>query len=202
MLRHAQRRHTSLHDDAPLWIVWLDSDELLLWGEYLIDWLHRTEHETGAGGFIIRLVELDGSVVMCHGRVVRGDLIRSYEHSIATILLKNGMLVSLPNVPVCAAGGVPYWTDESRAIEVDDLARLRPPLAGEPHLLHRSLLRDPSRDVERQSVAESRWFDEHDPQRQSPPTTDVAGVARNDDTPATLRPLGNVDIIPNDRREV
>ncbi len=193
LLREAQRHHYDTHSDQPLWIVWLDSDELLLWGEYLIDWLHRAEAETSVGGFLIRKVELDGSVASCHNIVVRGDMISKYVHSIMTVELTNGMLISLPNVPICAAGGVPVWLNEDRAIQVDDLARLRPPLHGEPHILHRNMLRDPSRGVERQSDAEARWYRENDPAR----TTVAAGAVGNRNDFADLRPLGNVDIINN-----
>lgn len=166
MLRYAQQlHHQAGHDGDPLWILWLDGDELLLWGEYLDDWTRRAEAETGAGGFTIRVVELDGSVAMAHSKIVRGDLIESYAHSICDINLRNGMTVSLPHVPICQAGGVPVWTNEDRKIQVDDLARLRPPLHGEPHILHRSMLRDPSRQVERQHEAEARWYKDHDPTR-------------------------------------
>lgn len=167
MLHAVQKWHErdSEHPHDPLWILWLDGDELLLWGEYLSDWTRRAEAETGAGGFTVRLVELDGSVALCHSRVVRGDLIERYDSSILNIDLKNGMTVSLPNIPICAAGGVPIWTDDSRKIQVEDLARLRPPLHGEPHILHRPLLRDPSRQAERQHIAEARWYDDNDPAR-------------------------------------
>lgn len=161
MLKATQQMHGRSRE--PLWILWLDSDELLLWGEYLRDWQNRAEVETGAGGFLIRLVELDGSVVLTYCKIVRGDMIESYEHSINVVQLKNGMTISMPNVPICRAGGVPVWTDETRAIEVDDLARLRPPVHGEPHILHRTLLRNPQRPGERQSDAESRWYEQNDP---------------------------------------
>jgi hypothetical protein len=40
------------------------------------------------------------------------------------------------------------------------LARHRPPLAGEPHLLHRSVLRDPERTERRLSDVEGDWFEQ------------------------------------------
>jgi hypothetical protein len=162
MLRRAKKFHASEPGKltAPLWILWLDADEILLYGEYLTDLIHRADAETGAGGFALRLVELDGSVVKTYGRIVRGDLISSYVMSIANVKLISGLVVSLPNVPICKAGGVPVWTDEERAIQVEDLATLRPPLMGEPHILHRAGLRDPSRGVQRQSDAEAEWFTE------------------------------------------
>lgn len=146
-----------------LWVLWLDGDELLLWGEYLKDMTARAEAETGAAGFPLRLVELDGSVAMCQGKIVDADVIRKYLHSSYQVELHTGMVVALPNVKICSAGGMPVrpadgWPegDELEAY----LARHRPPLHGEPHLLHRSVLRDPGRNVRRLSDVESDWFQE------------------------------------------
>jgi hypothetical protein len=160
--------------DEPLWVLWLDADELLLWGEYLRDWIGRVEEETGAGGFPLRIVELDGSVALAYGKVIRADYVRRYLHSSYQVELTNGVVVALPNVKICGAGGVPYGPfphrpDPSGVLvpappgspEVEEyLGRHRPPLAGEPHLLHRSLLRSPERSVRRLSEVEAEWFEE------------------------------------------
>lgn len=144
----------------PLWVLWLDGDELLLWGEYLHDHVRRAEQEgDNVGGFPLRLVELDGSVAKCHGKVVRGDLIARYLESSYQVELTTGMVVALPNEPICGPGGTPaHWGD--REIVLEDLAELRPPVAGEPHLLHRSMLRDPNRGVERLHAAERGFYDD------------------------------------------
>jgi len=160
MLEWAQK-HAAINaktDDPSLWILWLDGDELLLWGEYLIDHVRRAEQEsTGVGGFAIRLVELDGSVAKCHGKIVRGDLIARYVESSYQVELHGGMVIALPNEPICGPGGTPAaWGD--REIVLEDLAELRPPVAGEPHLLHRTMLRDPSRGVERLHEAEKGFY--------------------------------------------
>ena len=151
-------------DGEPLWLLWLDGDELLVFGEYLADSCYRVAQETGAGGFPLRIVELDGSVALSYGKVIRGDVVTSYLHSSYQVRLSNGMVVALPNVKVCGAGGIPWLSPELKAeLEAHQeaiLAKHRPPLAGEPHLLHRSLLRSPERTVERQSTAEGRWFSE------------------------------------------
>lgn len=164
MLQRAKTIHNRRGDPDPLWILWLDGDELLLYGEYLADLAYRAEFETGGGGFPIRIVELDGSVAMCYGKVIRADAVRAYQHSSYQVELVNGMTVALPNVKICAAGGVPYLTPEAHAAlatnQDEILALHRPPLIGEPHLLHRSILRSPERTVERQSDAESKWFSE------------------------------------------
>lgn len=141
-----------------LWGLWLDGDEVLLWGQYLHDWIWRAEQmgdpDEPVGGWPLPLVELDGSVVLCMGKVVRLDLIRSYDVSSSLITMVNGTRRTVGNFPVwnpidgptyMDADGKPRW-------------RARPPLHGEPHLLHRSWLRDRSRAVERQSAAEERNY--------------------------------------------
>lgn len=157
MLQYAQDYESEILDGRPLWILWLDGDEILLYGEYLADYVLRAEKTTGAGGFALRLVELDGSVSFTHNRIIRGENVKRYVHSIMTIELLSGLTVSLPNVQICAQGGVPMKIDGSK-VELEDLATLRPPLMGEPHILHRSVLRDPNRVAVRQSDAEKQWF--------------------------------------------
>lgn len=151
-------------DEEPLWVVWLDGDELLLFGEYLRDHVYRAEFVTGAGGFPIRIVELDGSVALSYGKIIRAEHVTRYLQSSYQVELVSGAIVALPNVKVCSAGGIPYLTPEVNAElharQDEILAVHRPPLAGEPHILHRSILRSPERDAERQSKAEGRWFRE------------------------------------------
>lgn len=163
MLQRAQAY--SREPGERLWLLWLDGDEVLLWGEYLPDWLQRLEAETAAGGLKLRLVELDGSVVWCFGKIIDGDTVRAYLESSYQVELKSGMLLGLPNVPICTAGGIPVvnpdeldrMTDE----EKQELMRHhRPPLAGEPHLLHRSILRDPARAVRRLSTDEAAFYEQ------------------------------------------
>ena len=133
------------------WIVWIDGDELMLWGENLPLWIARAEYgdpelkETG--GFPLRLVELTGATVMATGRVIRGDIIEEYRHSIVEVKL-TGMETShpLPNLPNWAPGE-------------PVTAYNRPPLHGEPHYLHLSSLRDPARQAQRQSEAETEGYE-------------------------------------------
>lgn len=156
--RWVQQKLEPDEERDPLWILWLDGDEILLWGEYLRDWIERAEKESGAGGFPLRLVELDGSVAKAYGRIVRGDLVERYLVAAYQLELVGGMIIALPNVQICAAGGVPYGYGEDKQITIEDLAELRPPLAGEPHILHRPMLRDPAREAQRQHEAEAEWF--------------------------------------------
>ncbi len=144
------------------WIVWLDGDEVLIWPEYLRDWVQRGRHVTGVGGIQLRIVELDGSVVFSNGRVVRTAVIKRYLLAASQVVLNTGMIIALPHELLCTAGGMPVkpadgWGMEPAQMDAY-LARYRPPVAGEPHILHRSLLRDPKRGVQRQNVPESEWF--------------------------------------------
>lgn len=146
-----------------LWGLWLDGDEVLLWGEYLHDWLHRVvqqgDESNPVGGWPFALVELDGSTSLCMGKLVRLDLIREYLISSSWIELVNGERRTV--------GNVKYWDPVEGPLQFDGEGkphwRARPPLQGEPHLLHRHFLRDVSREVERQHLAEARRHEGVDP---------------------------------------
>lgn len=137
---------------GPLWGLWLDGDELLLWGEMLKDWLWRVEQQgddgNPVGGWPLPLVELDGTVVICAGKLVRLDLIRKYLVSSSYIEMVDGSRRTV--------GNMPYWTPTDGALV--ESWRARPPLQGEPHLQHRPVLRSKLRTVERQHRAEERNF--------------------------------------------
>lgn len=160
LLRQAKFLGRGDHD--PLWCFWIDGDELLLWSEYLPDLIARAAYDNDNAGFPIRIVELDGSVVQAHGRVFRGDLIDEFIEGSYQVLLESGMVVALPNTPICVSGGVPCARPDGEPVTVEDLAELRPPLAGEPHFLHRTMLRDPARQARRLSTAEPGWYDNPD----------------------------------------
>ncbi len=144
------------NEDA--WAIWIDGDEILLYGEYLKDHCFRAEQETATGGTTIRIVEYDGSVAQCYGKLIRVSAIRKYVMSSYEIELANGMTVAMPNVPICTAGGIPIGniTDKDDPL----LALNRPPVIGEPHLLHRHGLRSPSREAPRLHDEEARDFDQ------------------------------------------
>lgn len=147
----------------PLWCLWLDGDEVMLWGQYLDDMIRYANEETGIGGFPLRIVELDGSVAYSHNRIFRGDRVRKFLIGASQAELHTGMVVGLPNTPICGAGGIPVhpdggWQGMSPERQSEWLARCRPPVAGEPHILHRSALRSRHRKIERQHEAEGRAF--------------------------------------------
>lgn len=180
LLEWAQEVHQRKGPSLPLWCLWLDGDEVLVWPEYLRDWCYRADlpahvspagekispvDETATGGWAIRLVELDGSVVKCYGKIIRGDKVARYLESSYQVELAGGMVVALPNVPICTAGGIPLRPADLPADIIPEaettqrwLAEYRPPLAGEPHLLHRPFLRHPARSARRLHEAEGEWF--------------------------------------------
>lgn len=141
MLKEAQ----AWNEDA--WAIWIDGDEILLFGEYLKDHCYRAQEETATGGATIRIVEYDGSVAKCYGKLIKVSAITKYVMSSYEIELSNGMTVAMPNVPICSAGGIPIGEITERDSPL--LALNRPPLIGEPHLLHRHGLRDPKREAPR-----------------------------------------------------
>lgn len=154
MLQFAQREL----DWENGWALWLDGDEVLLWGEYLHDHCQRADNETATGGTTLRIVEYDGSVAECFGKLIKLDTVKRYVMSSYEIELTNGMTVALPNVPICYAGGIPYG--EVKTVDDPLLAKNRPPVQGEPHLLHRHGLRNPERQVARMHDAEEGSFSE------------------------------------------
>jgi hypothetical protein len=145
------RSRRYLQDPDGVWGLWLDADEILLWGEYLHDWVARVaEQDADVGGWPLALTELDGSVTICMGKLLRVDRVRRYLASSSYLEFDDGTRKTLGNVPAWTPTGGPQpgvagW-------------RARPPLQGEPHLLHRPILRSRDRQVERQHLAEERAF--------------------------------------------
>ena len=144
MLQEAKRRHP----DGPLWGVWLDGDEILCNGEYLRDILQalvwQDEQERSENPWMrwpLRLVEADGAIATISNRVVRLDLIRSYEISTSVVTDTNGVERAWGNV----AEDSRVWMDHF--IGALDRGRMTawPPLPCEPHIVHRSHLRHPLR---------------------------------------------------------
>ena len=176
LLRWAQSIHAAkisagrARTDEPLWVVWVDGDELLLWGEWLGDYIARAieegDGENATGGFPLRLVEADGSVHLSWGRVVNGLAVRRYLTAAYEAELVSGLVVAMPLTPSCTAGGVPLmpaeWQAPPASPEERDLwlAQYRPPLAGEPHILHRHTLRGRVRSGLRGKDLEAAAFEE------------------------------------------
>lgn len=138
---------------VPLWGVILDGDELLLHGEVLPEYFDAIHPD--ALGFSLHLMELDGSCSYIPNRVLRLNRISSWAISSYAFVV-DGITVSKPNVKILAAGE----PDVAERVNVGDAMRQRRrPLAGEPHILHRSVLRSPERQqVQRQHMAEAEQF--------------------------------------------
>lgn len=158
-------------ENEEVWGLWLDGDEVLLWGEYLHDWVTRASQAGSAddpvAGWPISIVEMDGSVAWCMGKLVRVDLIDRYLISSSFIQMKGGATRTVGNVQCWTPldgptqfveRPLPPTADDPTPVERLPHWRARPPLQGEPHLLHRWQLRPPSRGVERQHRAEERNY--------------------------------------------
>lgn len=146
----------------PVWAVWLDGDEILRNPEVLGDWCRYwswlDEHEQATEpriGWPIRLVELDGSVAICRGKVVRVDLIDGY--SVSSSVFKNtlGFTHGEGNVPELLRDKGAGFGD--RMMIAVDLNRMIVPswLVAEPYLVHRSMLRHPLRQPLRMHAQEA-----------------------------------------------
>lgn len=131
-----------------LWGIWVDGDERLLWPEMLRYYIARGEH-TGSPNFPLRLVEAQGAAVsLCYGKVVDLQAVERY--------VASSYEVQLVGETITRAWGNDngHWNWQSGG----NVEGARPPIAGEPHLLHLSSLRPPGRDRERMHQAEADDF--------------------------------------------
>jgi hypothetical protein len=159
--RTAMVKSTRQDHSEPTWVVWVDGDEVLRNPELLHDvcqhitWMDEVRQSEDPGapptmGFPIRIVELDGGVMICRGKVVRADLIDRYEVSSSVFINHLGYMHAEGNTmePLHA-----YAKMLEAAMETDRLF-LPHWLLAEPFLLHRSLLRHPARRGVRMSSQE------------------------------------------------
>ena len=143
---------------GPVWAIILDGDELLLYGEQVPSWINYFEAEAAFRSLEplrcpIRLVDGDGTTSVMTGRILRADLVERYITSSYHILLRNGTEVALGNGKLRS-----FDEPDSGQRDTTTGLQLRRPLQGEPSILHRSHLRPPQRQAQRQSVAEkSDW---------------------------------------------
>lgn len=144
MLAEAKRRN----GNGPLWGVWLDGDELLAHGEYLRDRLQAilwNDEADGTGRPTIHaplwVVEADGSMAVTTGRLVRLDLIRSYDISVSVVTNSRGIEEGFGNRQTDARLWLEVWM---RAVETGRMLAW-PPGPLEPCIVHRSGLRHPAR---------------------------------------------------------
>ncbi len=90
--------------------------------------------------------------------MIRRYLVSSYQAE----LFHNGMVVALPNEPNWFPSETKTDPDTGKYYVKDSpiTAINRPPLQGEPHILHRSGLRPPTRTIDRLHDKEAEWFPE------------------------------------------
>lgn len=155
MLKEAMKRNPAPYapwtdtgeGTGPLWGIWLDGDEILVNGEYLRDQLQAVvwNDEHDGGDPTIRqplwVVEADGSMALTNSRVVRLDLIQSYDISVSVVTNQHGIEEAWGNTNPDARFWVEMWM---RAVESGRMIAW-PPLSCQPHIYHRSNLRHPLR---------------------------------------------------------
>ena len=134
----------SRHPEGPLWGVWLDGDEILVNGEYLRDQLQAIVWNDNGEPTIrhpLWVVEADGSMALANSRVVRLDLIQSYDISVSVVTNTSGVEEAWGNTNPDARIFLEMWmrgVDQGRMVAW-------PPIPCQPHIYHRSNLRHPSR---------------------------------------------------------
>jgi hypothetical protein len=142
LLAEAKRRNP-----GPLWGVWLDGDEILVDGEYLRDQLQdvvwNDEHEGGEPTIRqpLWVVEADGSMAFTNSRIVRLDLIQSYDISVSVVTNQHGIEEAWGNTNPDSRFWLELWM---RAVESGRMLAW-PPHSCQPHIYHRSNLRHPDR---------------------------------------------------------
>ena len=145
MLQVAKHRARDIGSD-PIWGVWLDGDEILVNGEYLRDILQAIVwNDERDGEPTIRnplwVVEADGSMALTNARVVRLDLIRSYDISVSVVTNEYGIEEAWGNTNPDARIFVEMFFS---AVDAGKMAAW-PPISCQPHIYHRSNLRHPAR---------------------------------------------------------
>lgn len=158
LLRWAHSRHAS-------WALWLDGDEVLVHGAYLRDLCDHADARSGpadAAGIMLRIVEFDGSVSGAPARLFRPRPVARFLTGSYEFELRDGTVVAAPHRRLCFAGGVPFGRAPGTQLPDPELeawlGEYRPPVPGEPCILHRAALRDPARQgyLHRLSEVETR----------------------------------------------
>lgn len=169
LVHWAQKRFT----ERPLWGMWLDADEVLVWPEHLRAWLNGMPED--AGGLPIPLVELSGATVYARSRLIRLDWIERYlVGSYQVQLITSPVPIALPNMPPPPPPEVEEITRllETTAWDFGGAAQLAlalgqvlellkrvPPVSGTPHILHLAPLRAENRAGHRVHRDELAWVE-------------------------------------------
>lgn len=167
MLEHARRKLK-----CEFWMLLIDGDEILLWGEYLRDWLNVLEPGIDSPENIVPLkvteantrwmeVDVNGTVI----EVPNGALtFVSSSHLYHSCIIDHYHVGAWQIV-------TPY---DGRIAALDNRDSERPPAYGEPHIHHRPYLRRGKRKSFRaHDHEEQRWLDDYNATR-----TETGGVIK------------------------
>ena len=147
MLEHARKMM-----NHSFWIVTLDADEIIVWGEHLQDWLGILKPGYPGEENIVSMKRTEPHLAIingeerdflwtdiCPSRCVHSSIVKRYDVGCWRIETPAGTFGTLDN----------------RQSEF-------PPMFGEPHIHHRHYMRRPERKVLRLSQGEEkRWREEH-----------------------------------------
>jgi hypothetical protein len=89
----------------------------------------------------IRKVELDGSIAMCYGNLIRGDLVKTYTVSTVNLVNEVGVEERGGNLHEHFSG----WARSHPKAQEGYLYWPPGPAPCDPYIVHRSMLRHPSR---------------------------------------------------------
>lgn len=165
--RNAMLEHTRRYK-PPVWGIFLDSDEVLIWGEYIESYIEHCDSQAPEGQVNIACpilrVEEDGSTQKLT-RIIRLDMLE--RHLLASSQWKfftSDIAITFPAEPFD-----------------------REPFQGEPHVLHRPYLRPRSRQNFRLSDIESEDFREMEKRIADPLGMEAKGaIPKRDDRPELI----------------
>lgn len=168
MLNYAQMKFPK---PTGFWILLLDGDELLVWGEYLRDWLDQLDPGYGSAENVVPIKVTEPSrrqmqIPLPSGIVeVPGELWTDTgpSHLYHSSIIKRYVV-----------GAWQIETPSGLVAMLDRMESPNPPAMGEPHIHHRSYLRRGERkDFRANQLDERRWIDARDMKKQSnvPETT-------------------------------
>jgi hypothetical protein len=141
MLNHA--RETKLID-GPTFGLWLDGDEILVNPQYLRDWTdYATWHDHER--LPLRLIDQNGAISVTLVKLVRVDLIRSYEVSLVNTTGPGGETHQAGNFQDTIQRYQAVDPERWSQIEQGYLFTSPGPAPLDPYIVHRPLLRHPAR---------------------------------------------------------
>lgn len=154
MLKYAKR-----HYGSNFWCLLVDADEILVWGEYLQDWLHVLSPGPGSDENIVPIKVTEGTI-----RTTEIELEGEQKVEIPMGVWTDigpSHLYHASIIDHYVVGAWQFATPDGRVGVLDRKPAMRPPMMGEPHIHHRSYLRRGDRKEFRASGhEEQRWLNE------------------------------------------